>query len=300
MTSAAADAALTFDANIPLVLPCGRSVILDPFDGHAQKRLTPNREGRFEAPHAAISDVLARCIKQVNGKKYDAKRMHLEAQRMPNGSRVYAFAMARAYTYGSALDLEWKCAACGADCRHAVELDELPVAHYPDGLLASGFAFTARTRSGSRAIHVKVGTGETVDAFFAAMTKGDCGPLDAALFQVDAIDDKGVKLADLMALPGDALSAIRNVVAMMDPRVFLDDASESAWIAKANAYLRELGNDVPAVDDDAEAPEVLGVPQGGMKTRVQVKCKGCGAASWQSVESAPGFFFQHLQPALDE
>jgi len=312
MTATAA-APLTAYAHHPVVLPCGRVVLVDPLDGASQKRLTPNPDGKIPDPQGAVTDVLARCVKQVDGKRYDPKRMRDEMARLPAGSRMRAFAAVRMLTYSSECRVAWKCRALDDDdrpCNHENDvlrhLDEVPDTRYDAGFLAHGLALSLRSSTGTAyAVKLVVDTGATGAAFAAALARDEVSVLDAPLAQVAEIDGRAVKLADVLAaLPGDVLDAVRAVVNAMEPRVFVSPEARDAWVRKMNDYGRSIGQGVPAEAEPAEgeepAPPSLWLPQGGMAMRLQVACTKCGKPTWVSLGSQADFLFRHLRSVMDE
>ena len=308
-----APAPLTAYAHHSVTLPCGRVVLVDPLDGLSQKRLTPNPDGKIPDPQGAVTDVLARCVKQVDGKKYDPKRMRDEMARMPSGSRMRAFAAVRMLTYSSECRVVWKCLVRGDDdkpCNHENDVlrhtDEVPDTRYDAGFLAHGLTLTLTARRGdSFKVKLGVDTGATGAAFSAAHARGEVSVLDGPLAQVAEINDRAVKIDDVLAtLPGDVLDAVRAVVNAMEPRVFVSPEARDIWVRKMNDYGRSLGQDVPAEEEPVEgeepAPPTLWLPQGGMAMRLQVPCAKCGKSTWVSLESQADFLFRHLRSVMDE
>ena len=311
--TAAAHAAITAYANLTVTLPCGRVVLVDPLDGTAQKRLTPNPDGKIPDPQGAVTDVLARCVKQVDGKKYDPKRMRDEMMRLPAGSRMRAFSAARMLTYSSECRVEWKCRVEGDDDKPCntensvlKHLDEMPDTRYDAGFLAQGLTVSLASRTGATyAVRLVVDTGTTGAAFSAALTRGDVSVLDAPLAQVAEIDGAAVKLTDVLTrLPGDVLDAVRSLVNAMEPRVFATDAARDAWVRKINDLCRVLGLPVPDDEEPAEGEEptapTLWLPSGGMAMRFQMACATCGKPTWVSLGSQADFLFRHLRAVMDE
>lgn len=327
---------IVYDRNLPVPLPCGRLVTVVPLDGQAQKRLSPDREGKFHDAEGAITFALSRCVKTVDGRAFDAARMEREALSMPCGSRFRAFMAARTLTYGARCDHTWTCVCKGentvtrdldaglptragdGNAAHAADAERrVEDARYPVEVLRDGFTFAVPAAGETKRIKIRVDTGATAARFDKALASGDASTLDAALAQVAEIDGKPVNptrhFDEVLALPGDALDAIRAVVAMMEPREFFDAADERAWIERANARFVDFGNEgpTPAVSDPT-APEestpdtrddampVLLVPQGGPRLKMHLRCGHCGKFSWISLAASPDFFLRHLKSALDE
>lgn len=316
---------IAFDSHLPVTLPCGRRIVVAPLDGHAQKRLAPDREGKFHDAEGAITFAITRSVKTVDGKTFDAKRMEREALAMPGGSRLRAFMAARTLTYGSACKLDWQC-QCGKKNSTTRDLDAgLPERSGGDGgardkdaeRRVEDVAYPANWREGftfnvpaaGRSLRVKVAfdTGATAVKFDEALARGDVSTIDSALAQVVEIDGKPLSVrdpfGDLLSLPADALNAIRSVVAMMEPREFLDAADERSYIERVNAKFVGYGNsapDAPASDDDEEVAPKMIVPQGGPRLKMHLRCVGCGRPSWIALTSSPDFFLRHLQELLDE
>ena len=339
LPTARADArTLQYDEQRTITLPCGRRVAVTPLDGECQRRLTPNVEGKLDNPNGAITDVLARVVKTVDGVRYPQDRMHQIVRAWPTGSRMRAFAWARTLTYGSSCVLEWEC-ACGKKCTHEVHLDEIADVAYDPGVLAHGLEVRFRTSVG-RLVHARLGveTGITADAFARAVATDKLSQLQSAIAQVRELNGAGPRnttpagtaefLASITAQPGDVVDELGAIARLMEPRTFLDGERERAWTAKARE--RACGmqlevNGVPVTDsggsgDSTEGGSAEGegaegeaegadggtralvspVPQGGMRTRVQVRCEDCGRPSWTSVEAAPDFFFRHLRRVAEE
>lgn len=328
---------IVYDTNLPVALPCGRRVTVVPLDGHAQKRLSPDREGKFHDAEGAITFALTRCVKTVNGRAFDAGRMEREALSMPTGSRFRAFMAARTLTYGARCDHTWTC-VCKGENTVSRDLDAgLPVregnsnsahtadaerkvedARYSDAVLRDGFTFNVPAAGVPMRVKVRVDSGATAAKFDVALSRNDAGTLDGALAQVVELDGKPVPekrhFEEVLSLPGDALDAIRAVVAMMEPREFIDAADERAWIERTNERFIGYGNEPPATDpsaaegntlasldarDDDAMPTLL-VPQGGPRLKMHLRCAHCGRPSWISLAASPDFFLRHLKSALDE
>lgn len=330
--------AVAYDRQKTVLLPCGRVVQLAPLDGECQRRLSPGVDGRLDDPNGAVSDVLARVVKTVDGRRINPDHLRDQVRRWPGASRMLAFAWARALAYGSTCVLEWKCPGaggasgtgggdCGASQTTDVDIVDLPVSPLDAGFLRDGLTLT-HIRSEVR-VRVVCDTGATNDAFSAALARKEAGPLDAGLAQVVEINGRAVSakapLRDVLALPADALVDIRAAINALEPRVFYDEKRRAAWITRTNTRLANafaecselLKARTEAVEMDAtgatvgdgEAGEGAGAPVsvlalpfavGGYAMRVQVCCEKCGAVSWQGVAAAPDFFFHHIRQAVAE
>jgi hypothetical protein len=254
----APDGEILFDRQRTVPLPCGRVVTVVPLDGHCQVRLTPDREGRFEDVLGAISDVLARVVKTVDGKRLNPEHLRERIRAWPHGSRMMAFAWSRILTYGSACEVPWTCNArgpegrpCGRSNLTTVELDELPVTPYDAALLGPGLPVTIRSQGGrAYTFRVKVDSAITSEHYANALARKEASPLDAPLAQVVlvAIDGAEVKapppkqaLATLLdTVPGDVLDHLRQFVMILEPRTFVGDAERARWVEKVNGVLRRF------------------------------------------------------------
>ncbi len=319
---------IAFDSHLPVTLPCGRRITVAPLDGHAQKRLAPDREGKFHDAEGAITFALTRTIKTLDSKTYDPKTLDTKVRAMPGGSRLRAFMAARTLTYGSACKLDWQC-QCGKKNSTTRDLDAgLPDRSGGDGGARDndaerrvediaypanwrdGFTFNVPAAGRSLRVRVCFDTGATAVKFDEALARGDVSTLDSTLAQVVELDGKPLSqrdpFGDVLSLPGNALDAIRKVVAMMEPREFLDADDERAYVEKTNALFVALGNPAPETSevtesDDGEAPPPkMIVPQGGPRLKLHLRCAGCGRASWVALTSSPDFFLRHLSELLDD
>lgn len=297
------DSSTTYDPQKATVLPCGRSIVVKPLDGHAQKRLTPNRDGKFEDLPGAITDALVRSILTLDGKRHTNDRLRDLVRRMPDGSRRRAFMLARTITYGSECRVTPKCPHCGQDNESAWHLDEIADIAYDPAILADGWTLTLQDHAG-KAYRFLIGveSGVTDEQFQKFVTQGHLGPIDRPLALVKELDGKVVGPRALLDLPGDVLNALRQVHALTEPRTFLSPDHEAAWRAKALDLGRKLGvtieREEPTEGED-EGDEKLWFPMGGPKTRVQLACRGCSKPFFFSLHDDPSFFFQHIVSALD-
>lgn len=275
--SARAPAAeIAFDRQRSLTLPCGRAVVVVPLDGFCQNQLTPDREGRFDDPYGAMSAVLSRVVKSVDGRRPQPSHLADMVTKWPHGSRTLAFLWARTLTYGSACDVAWRCepkaGGCGHQNRPTVELDELPVAPYDRGLLERGLEVAVRSRAGAEYVfRVRLDSGDSHARYHAALAAKEASIIDAPLAQVVLVSVNSVEakvgsaktsLATLLGTtPGDVLDHLRYFVRLLEPRTFLDEAHRAKWVAKANAYLREHCR-LPAADVEAPAGGPTGDAEG--------------------------------------
>lgn len=297
------DSSITYDPQKATVLPCGRSIVVKPLDGHAQKRLTPNRDGKFEDLAGAITDALARSIVTLDGKRMTSERTRDAVHRLPAGSRLRAFMLARMITYGSESTLDWKCPFCEATRTSAFHFDEIPDVPYDAGYLRDGWTLNLKSVVGTEHTFLLQAESGATEALFAKyVTQGHWSALDRALSLVKELDGKPVGPRALLDLTGDVLNALRQVCDLTTPRLFLSEEHEAAWRAKALDLGRKLGVAIPRAEpdgDEEEGRELLWFPQGGPRTLVQIACSGCSKTFFRPLESDPGFFFQHAAHALD-
>lgn len=303
-------------------LPCGRHIVFSPLDGHSQKRLMPNDDGKFVDLQGAITFALSRAIKQVNGRSFDGKRMETEVLAMPEGSRLRAFSLVSGLTYGSSMQGQWVCLHCKADNTATVHVDEIPVTPYGPDLLTGKRTFAVRLRFASEPVEVRlrVMTGNLLMLFQGALARGECSGVDRALAQVAEVDGKAIAadkdlFKKLLDLPAALLTAIRTVVHASSARVFLSREHEDTWEASVRERLVSLGvvmlpkvvetpvdgTVAPAADEErsVEPPLRAQFPREGFARAHQLTCAACARVSWHDVDGMPDFFFRHLTAAVD-
>lgn len=256
-----------------LTLPCGKSAIVRPLNGVAQKIINRALIQSSQGQLVEYRDqVLAEVVEQIDGKA--ARPIDLLS--LKTGSRIRLLIEARRLAYDDELEVDHVCPAdgCGKKSKVTIDLGALVDVPYPtaaEGAPTVSLQVTGR-KGVKRVFALRWGTGQSERAFHRDRKSDLLGEFDEALPCITSVDGEEMGPRDLIKLSADFLDPVRIAARWMIP-VHL--------MAGTEPHERETAG--------VTVTEPKRMPFAGTPEFVEVECPECGHRTITRFTGAPDF-----------
>jgi hypothetical protein len=253
-----------------ITLPCGKTAVVEAFNGRAQKLLNkPDNAARPEFVDLLLREVLVSLGERTGPGITDTVLLEL-----PTGSRWRILIEARRQAYPDPVRMRAACPHCAWEGRESTVEHELDLALVDDVRYPADMAPVPYAASNGMSFAIGWGTGRTERAFFDGLKADHWTEADEGLARVVTVDGKPKGMLFWEELRADVLDEVRVAARRMTPVLLLD-----------------------ARDREAEA-KTPAPGTGGPRLRIQQRCGTCRRTFLASLESQPDFLFRGLRSML--
>lgn len=302
MTTPAAPSTPSADTQ-SLTLPCGRSAVVQAFNGNAQRILGEMHEA-ITSKTSAGDDVIERLLMEVTRELSDA-RGDLKRSRssdllaLPTGSRHRLLVASRVLSYGPDVKIDHVCMECRKSTPETFDLSRAVDVPYPEGVKA------VRFESGGKVFAIGYGTGETARRFAQGKRQQLWGMYDEPLARVVSVDGKTMGPQQMLRLSGGVLDPVRRAGRAMVPVVLLPEVVEAREVEESvrtqGDQEAQEGQDAPSLPGPSDLiTDPSQMPAAGLSERVQIRCQHCGHLGVSSFVSAEDFLLRGTLEALND